>query len=85
MKNKIKCPHCKSLEVVRQGIFQTKPYEKQQRSFCKSCSKRFIEQTLFCRMKNIPQKSTLCLDLSYKKVSTRQVKHPYLYLKNNLI
>jgi len=57
------CPHCKSLEVVKRGTLNTKAHGKQQRYFCKSCSKKFIEQTPFYRMRNNHQKITLCLDL----------------------
>jgi len=71
---KIICPHCKSLEVVKRGYFQTEAHGKQQRYFCKSCNKKFIEQTPFYRMRNNPQKITLCLDLFYKGVSTRQIQ-----------
>jgi transposase-like protein len=71
---KISCPFCRGKEVVRRGTFETKAHGKQQRYFCKSCSKKFIEQTPFYRMRNNPQKITLCLDLFYKGVSTRQVQ-----------
>lgn len=74
MENTIKCKHCKSKEVVKRGYFQTEAHGKQQRYFCKSCNKKFIEQTPFYRMRNNPQKITLCLDLFYKGVSTRQVQ-----------
>jgi len=30
----IKCPNCKSEEVIKQGTFGTKAYGKQQRFFC---------------------------------------------------
>jgi transposase-like protein len=68
------CPHCKSSEVVKRGTFETETHGKQQRYFCNSCSKKFIEQTPFYRMRNNPQKITLCLDLFYKGVSTRQIQ-----------
>ena len=68
------CPHCKSSEIVKRGYFQTEAHGKQQRYFCKSCNKKFIEQTPFYRMRNNPQKITLCLDLFYKGVSTRQIQ-----------
>jgi len=76
MENKeISCPHCKSQEIVKRGYFQTATNEKQQRYYCKSCNKKFIEQTPFYRMRNNPQKITLCLDLFYKGVSTRQIQN----------
>lgn len=74
MKNTLKCSNCKSLEVVKRGYFQTEAHGKQQRYFCKSCNKKFIEKTPFYRMRNNPQKITLCLDLFYKGVSTRQIQ-----------
>jgi transposase-like protein len=68
------CPHCKSSEVVKRGSFETKAHGKQQRYHCKSCNKKFIEQTPFYRMRNNPQKITLCLDLFYRGISTRQIQ-----------
>jgi len=75
MENKeTKCPNCKSNVVVKRGYFETKAHGKQQRYFCKSCNKKFIAQTSFYRMRNNPQKITLCLDLFYKGISTRQIQ-----------
>lgn len=71
--DKIACPHCKKKEAVKRGFFQTQT-GKQQRYFCKSCNKKFIPQSPFYRMRNTPQKITLCLDLFYKGVSTRQIQ-----------
>lgn len=74
MENKqIICSNCKSQEVVKRGFFQT-ANGKQQRYYCKSCNKKFIEQTPFYRMRNTPNKITLCLDLFYRGVSTRQIQ-----------
>lgn len=70
----IKCSYCKSEEVVKRGTFETKAHGKQQRYFCKKCGKKFILQTAFYRMRNNPQKITLCLDLFYKGVSTRKIQ-----------
>jgi len=74
MVQKIKCPHCKSLEVVKRGTFQTEAHGKQQRYFCKNCSKKFIPQTAFYRMRNDEKKITLSIDLFYRGVSTRKVQ-----------
>ncbi|MEK6906252.1 MAG: DDE-type integrase/transposase/recombinase, partial [Nanoarchaeota archaeon] len=75
MKNTIiNCPRCKSSEVVKRGYFQTEAHGKQQRYFCKSCNKKFIEQTPFYRMRNNEKKITLCIDLFYRGVSTRKVQ-----------
>ncbi len=75
MENKeIICSKCKSKDVVKRGSFTTKAHGKQQRYFCKSCSKKFIPKTPFYRMRNHPKKITLCLDLFYKGVSTREIQ-----------
>lgn len=74
MENNIICPHCKTKEVIKRGTFETKTHGKQQRFFCKKCNKKFIVRTAFYRMRNTPQKITLCLDLFYKGVSTRKVQ-----------
>jgi transposase-like protein len=71
---KVSCPRCKSENIIKRGYFQTQAHGKQQRYYCKSCNKKFIEQTPFYRMRNNPQKITLCLDLFYKGVSTRQIQ-----------
>jgi transposase-like protein len=71
---KITCPKCKSEEVVKRGFFSSKAHGKQQRYYCKSCNNRFIPQTAFYHMRNSPQKITLCLDLFFKGISTRQVQ-----------
>src|SRR3989344_3738178 len=70
----IVCSGCKSNVVVKRGCFETKAHGKQQRYYCKSCKKKFIPQTAFYRMRNNPQKITLCLDLFYKGISTRQIQ-----------
>ena len=74
METKIKCPNCKETNIVKRGHFKTQAHGKQQRYFCKNCNKKFIEQTPFYRMRNHPKKITLCLDLFYKGVSTRQIQ-----------
>jgi putative transposase len=72
--NKITCPHCKSKEVIKRGYFKTQAQEKQQRYFCKSCSKKFIPQNAFYRMRNRQEKITLCLDLFFRGISTRKIQ-----------
>ncbi|MEN9626424.1 MAG: hypothetical protein RL557_752 [archaeon] len=72
--NNIICPHCKKSDIVKRGTFQTKAHGKQQRYFCKNCNKKFIPHTAFYRMRNTPQKITLCLDLFYRGISTRKVQ-----------
>lgn len=73
-KQKTICPHCKKTDVVKRGSFETKAHGEQQRYFCKNCNRKFILQTAFYRMRNTPQKITLCLDLFYRGVSTRKVQ-----------
>jgi transposase-like protein len=84
-RQKIKCIQCGSKEIVKRGYFEAKAHGKRQRYFCKSCGKRFIEQDAFYRMRNSPQKITLCLDLFYKGISTRQVQEhlQQFYLHNS--
>ncbi|MCL5729955.1 MAG: DDE-type integrase/transposase/recombinase [Candidatus Pacearchaeota archaeon] len=68
------CPHCKSEDVVKRGTFESQAHGKQQRYFCKSCNRKFIERTAFYRMRNTPDKITNAIDLFYRGVSTRQVQ-----------
>lgn len=68
------CPECKSKEVIRRGHYRTKINGKVQRFFCKSCKKKFISRTPFYRMRSNPQKITLCLDLYYRGISTREIQ-----------
>jgi len=70
----ISCPNCKSKEVIKRGYFQTKAHGKRQRYSCKKCNKKFIEQDPFYRMRNNPQKITLCLDLFFRGISTRKIQ-----------
>lgn len=74
MEKQIICPECNNKDTIKRGFFQTKTHGKQQRYFCKSCNKKFIKRTPFYRMRNSPQKITLCLDLFFKGVSTRQIQ-----------
>jgi transposase-like protein len=74
MENKQICPNCKSQEIVKRGFFQTEAHGKRQRFYCKACRSKFIEQDAFYRMRNSPQKITLCLDLFYKGISIRQIQ-----------
>ena len=74
MTEKIKCPYCNSLNIVRRGKRQTENRGLIQRYGCLDCNKRFVQDDGFFKMKNAPQKVTLCLDLFYKGISTRQVQ-----------
>jgi transposase-like protein len=70
----IKCPKCQSINLIKRGFRQTENRGKIQRYSCKDCDKRFVQNDGFFRMRNAPQKITLCLDLFYKGVSTRQIQ-----------
>ena len=70
----IKCSKCQSLNLIKRGFRQTENRGKIQRYTCKDCGLRFVIDDGFYRMRNNPQKITLCLDLFYKGVSTRQVQ-----------
>ncbi len=74
MKNTIKCQECKKESIKKDGFRKTENRGLIQRYKCKSCSHRFVENDGFYRMRNSPQKITLCLDLFYRGVSTRKVQ-----------
>jgi len=74
MENTIKCPCCKNDKIVKRGYFETAKRGKTQRYYCKKCDKKFVSQDAFYRMRNNPQKITLCLDLFYRGISTRKVQ-----------
>lgn len=74
MKEKIKCPHCNGENIVRRGQRQTQNRGIIQRYGCQDCEKRFVVDDGFFKMKNAPQKVTLCLDLFYRGISTRKVQ-----------
>lgn len=73
----IKCPHCKSKDIVKRGFKQTQAHGKRRRYFCKSCYKRFIPRDSFFRMRNNPQKITCALDLFCRGLSTRGVQEHF--------
>ncbi len=72
--NGIICPDCQSKEIVKRGFFETQAQGKEQRYYCKTCGRKFIEQGAFYRMRNTPQKISLCLDLFFRGLSTREVQ-----------
>ena len=74
MKEKIKCPHCNGENIIKRGKRKTQNRGLIQRYGCQDCGKRFVEDLGFWKMKNAPQKVTLCLDLFYRGVSTRKVQ-----------
>jgi len=73
-KNVLKCPNCKSEKIIKRGKRKTDHRGLIQRYGCKNCSHRFVIDNGFFKMKNAPQKITLCLDLFFKGVSTRQIQ-----------
>jgi len=73
-KQEVMCPKCESNEVVKRGYILTKINNKKQRYYCKRCDKKFIPQSPFYRMRNSPNKITLCLDLFFRGISTRKVQ-----------
>jgi len=74
MENKIISQKCKSEKVKKRGLRQTQNRGKIQRYFCYNCKSSFVEETPFYRMRNTPQKITLCMDLFYRGISTRKVQ-----------
>lgn len=74
MKKQIICPKCNSNHTKKNGKRKTENRGFIQRYKCKSCNKRFVIDNGFFRMRNAPQKITLCLDLFFRGVSTRKVQ-----------
>jgi transposase-like protein len=71
----ISCPKCKcSNNLKKDGQRKTQNRGNIQRYRCKSCNYRFVEDDGFFRMRNKPEKITLCLDLFFRGVSTRKVQ-----------
>jgi len=73
MKNKIKCPKCQGNNTKKRGIRKT-GRGKIQRYFCKKCKYSFIQNDGFYRMRNTPQKITLCMDLFFNGMSSRAIQ-----------
>lgn len=75
MENKgIICPDCKKTNIIKWTKRKTLNRGIVQRYKCKDCGKYFTLNDGFYRMRNTPQKISLCLDLFYKGVSTRQIQ-----------
>ena len=74
MKKQILCSKCKSNNIIKWCKRKTENRGLIQRYKCKDCGKYFIIDDGFFRMRNTPQKITLCLDLFYRGVSTRKVQ-----------
>ncbi len=68
------CLNCGSANVIKWTKRKTENRGLIQRYKCKDCDKTFTIDDGFYRMRNSPQKITLCLDLFYRGVSTRKVQ-----------
>jgi len=81
---KVCCPKCDGEHIKKRGLRKTQNRGKIQRYFCKDCNHSFVQDEGFFRMKNSPQKITLCIDLFYKGVSTRKVQeHLQMFYPHN--
>lgn len=74
MVQKIRCSHCKSENIIKWTKRKTENRGLIQRYKCNDCSRTFTLNDGFFRMRNAPQKITLCLDLFYRGISTRKVQ-----------
>lgn len=71
---KIICPKCKNEKTKKRGLRHTQNRGKIQRYECKSCKHSFVKDDGFYRMRNAPKKITLCLDLFFRGLSTREIQ-----------
>ena len=71
--NGVKCPHCESPEITKQGHDDTQP--ERQRYGCKSCERRFddLTDTLFAGHRQSLRVWILCSYLMGLKLSTAQM------------
>lgn len=67
-------PNCKSNSIKKDGKRKTQNRGLIQRYKCKSCSKRFVIDNGFFRMRNNPKKITASIDLFFQGLSTRKVQ-----------
>jgi len=82
--NKIICSYCKSEHIKKDGRRKTKNRDLIQRYKCLDCKRRFILDNGFYRMRNSPNKITLCLDLFFRGISTRSIqKHLQAFYPHN--
>lgn len=68
------CTKCKGKNVKKNGARATENRGKIQRFKCKDCGFRFVKDDGFYRMRNSPQKITLCLNLYFSGVSLRKIQ-----------
>jgi len=69
----VKCPHCQSLEVVKDGVKETHPHR--QTYECKSCDRNFddLTGTVFSGSKKTLKVWVLCLYLMGLNISNAQI------------
>jgi transposase-like protein/DNA-directed RNA polymerase subunit RPC12/RpoP len=80
----IKCSNCKSENIKKDGKRKTENRGFIQRYKCLECSKRFIQDDGFFRMRNSPLKITQSVDLFYRGASTRGVQgHLAMFFPHN--
>lgn len=80
----IKCPNCKTQNIKKDGKRKTENRGLIQRYKCLECSKRFIQDDGFFRMRNSPLKITQSVDLFYRGASTRGVQgHLAMFFPHN--
>ena len=72
---KLSCSNCKSENVIKWCRRKTQNRGLIQRYKCKDCQATFTLDDGFFRMRNNPRKVTLCLDLFYRGLSTREVQN----------
>lgn len=60
--------------IKKDGKRKTEHRGRVQRYKCKSCSLRFVQDNGFKRMRNGKKKITLCLDLFFRGLSTREIQ-----------
>ena len=78
------CPSCKAENIKKDGKRKTENRGLIQRYKCLECSKRFIQDDGFFRMRNNPQKITQSVDLYYRGASTRGVQgHLAMFFPHN--
>lgn len=81
---KVSCRYCKSTNLLKRGFRKTQNRGLIQRYYCRNCKKRFVIDDGFFRMRNDPQKITLCLDLFFRGVSLRKVQeHLQAFMPHN--
>jgi len=71
---KVICSKCKGNNIKKNGARSTENRGIIQRFKCKDCGFRFVKDDGFFRMRNSPQKITLCLNMYFSGVSLRKIQ-----------